>query len=326
MYKWLTIFGICTFLFVVLPLAIQTAGFQKLEQVYGDIRARFRSSISLDFDGKTWYYRDRQIVNVLVIGVDDREVMHDRIGYRSGGQADFLMLLAIDRKSKQITPIQIDRDTMAEIDILGIFGNPAGTSTAQICLAQAFGATITESCQNEIRAVSRLLAGIPIDYYVALDMSAIGLINDALGGITVTIEEDLSNLDPAMTAGTTLTLRGRQAETFVRSRMAVRSDSTNAGRMKRQRTYMLSAADKLTEQVAQDAAFGIRFLEQMGSHILTDLPVGWMTDQLPAFTKFRRTEPWIPAGEHVYGEDGFAEFYPDYHSQNQMLADTFFSL
>lgn len=38
--------------------------------------------------------------------------------YRNGGQADFLRLMAIDDERKQVSQIQVDRDTMAQLDAL----------------------------------------------------------------------------------------------------------------------------------------------------------------------------------------------------------------
>lgn len=78
--------------------------------------------------------------------------------------------------------------------------------------------------------------GESIDFYVAMNMDGISELNDLAGGVTVTLEDDFSSIDPAMTKGTTLTLHGNQAETFVRSRMTV-GDGTNASRMECQSVY-----------------------------------------------------------------------------------------
>lgn len=320
-WLWLAVLVVCGAVLAILAVLNPW----ETPETFGDLDARFASRITLEHDGKTYHYRDNELVNVLVIGVDQGDMTAQRTGYRSGGQADFLLLMAIDRRNKTVSPIQIDRDTIAEIDITGIFGNPAGTTRAQICLAQAFGATVEDSCKNESKAVSRLLGGIPVDYYLALDLSSINLINDALGGVTVKVEEDLTNLDPAMKVGATLTLRGTQAETYVRSRMAVKSDPTNAGRMRRQRNYMISAAEKLTSMLASDAASGLKILEKLDSHVVTNLPQSWIADQLPEYSGYDRLPVWTPVGEHTYGTDGFMEFYPDENAQKNMLIGTFFA-
>lgn len=65
---------------------------------------------------------------------------------------------------------------------------------------------------NTEKAVSDLFAGIPIDYYVTMDLDGISTFNDALGGVTVTLEDDFSQIDPEMVKGTTICLQGKQAE------------------------------------------------------------------------------------------------------------------
>ena len=47
-----------------------------------------------------------------------------------------------------------------------------------------------------------------IDFYVAMNMDGISELNDLAGGVTVTLEDDFSSIDPAMTKGTTLPLHG----------------------------------------------------------------------------------------------------------------------
>ena len=72
------------------------------------------------------------------------------------------MLLVIDANEKTITSIQIDRDTMAEITILGVLGNEVGTRKAQICLSHGFGDGKDQSCKLTQDAVSKLLLGAEI--------------------------------------------------------------------------------------------------------------------------------------------------------------------
>ena len=99
------------------------------------------------------------------MGVDDYAADAGAIsGYRNGGQADYLLLIVINDERKTLTPIQIDRDTMAEISILGVLGNATGTRTTQICLSHGFGDGREQSCLLTQQAVSRLLLGVPVDF------------------------------------------------------------------------------------------------------------------------------------------------------------------
>ena len=102
------------------------------EPVRGDLTGRFEEPRTIEYDGKQYQYR-KGLTTILFMGVDHAsEGEESGQGYRKGGQADFLMLVILDEENKRLTPIQIDRDTMTEITVLGILGNVAGTRRAQI--------------------------------------------------------------------------------------------------------------------------------------------------------------------------------------------------
>ncbi len=50
-----------------------------------------------------------------------------------------------------------------------------------------------------MRAVEYLLSGAALDGFIALDLRSIGVLNDAVGGITVTIDKDLTGAHPSFT-------------------------------------------------------------------------------------------------------------------------------
>ena len=69
-----------------------------------------------------------------------------------------------------------------------------------------------------VDAVSNLFYGMPINGYVALNMNAVAMINDAVGGVTVTVPEDMAQVDPSFAEGAAVTLTGDQALKFTRYR------------------------------------------------------------------------------------------------------------
>ena len=192
----------------------------------------------------------------------------------------------------------------------------------QICLSYAFGSDPELACQNTVKAVSDLLIGVPIDHYIALDMDGMSLLNDALGGVTVTLEEDFSDMDPAMTVGSTIRLQGQQAEYFLRGRMTV-GDGTNKSRMTRQAAFMEAAADLLYDQMSADADFINQLLNALEAHLVTSCESGWLISQAYTAHKYTRTEPIRLAGEHTVGSDGFVEFHPDSNALMTYVIDTF---
>ena len=81
---------------------------------------------------------------------------------------------------------------MAEIPILGALGNETGTRVTQICLSHGIGDGKEQSCLLTQKAVSWLMLGINIDFYISMEMDGISALNDALGGVTVTLTDDFS--------------------------------------------------------------------------------------------------------------------------------------
>lgn len=309
-------------------LGIRTVG-SRLErsdapEPVGSLDGRFASDeLTLRYADRTWTYRKRELTNLLLIGVDWAEMDSPSASGRYAGQADFLLLLTFDKKNRTISTLQIDRDTMTDIRVYGPFGEYTGIRETQICLSHAYGATAAENCENTVWAASRLLGNIPVDGYLALDMSAITALNDALGGVTVTLEEDFSALDPQMVRGATIALQGKQAETFVRGRTGV-GDGTNAARMKRQKAFMQKAGDLIAEGLERDSGFAGTLLDALSGHMTMNVTRGWLINKAYESSGYRRTETRTLAGTHALGADGFTEFRADTDALNDLLTASFF--
>ena len=276
----------------------------------------------MQYGGRTWTYRGRELTNLLLIGVDWEE-SENTVSRRYAGQADFLFLITIDRENKIVSTLQLDRDTMADIRVYGPFGDYTGIQKTQICLSHAYGKSDAQNCENTVWAVSRLLGGIPIDGYITLDMSGITALNDALGGVTVTLKEDFSALDPEMTKGATLTLRGMQAEIFVRSRMDV-GDGTNVSRMQRQHTFIRSAEELLVQRMNEDMNYAGTLYDTLAGHMTTNIERGWLINKTYECRDYRRPETKMLAGGHCIGTDGFMEFHADEDALNALLTEMLF--
>lgn len=113
-------------------------------EVRGDHTQRYTFEDLVTMDGQT--YRPRDLCTILLMGID-RESDTAASGFRNGGQADFLQLIIIDQAEKKVHRLQIDRDTMTPITVLGVLGNKAGMRTAQISLSHGFGDGKAQSCE-----------------------------------------------------------------------------------------------------------------------------------------------------------------------------------
>ncbi len=292
-------------------------------ETMGSLDGRFTDdALTMQYNGRTWTYRERALTNILLMGIDWEDTTED-VTERYAGQADFLLLMTLDRVNKTVSTIQLDRDTMADVRIYGPFGNYTGIQTLQLCLSHAYGRTAAENCENTVWAVSRLLGNIPIDGYIALDMSAITILNDTLGGVTVTLEDDFSHLDPSMTKGTTLTLHGQQAEYYARGRMDV-GDGSNVSRMRRQRTFIAGAEELLVQGMSNDLNYVGTLFDALSDHMTTNMERGWLINKAYASQEYQRLETQTPAGSRSIGEDGFMEFHADADALGDLVTSCFF--
>jgi len=280
--------------------------------VYVDERsvmsAGFGKKPVLIVDGQEYTKKMNQ-TSVLVIGNDNFSQTVE-FGFRNGGQADFLLLLVFDHEEKMVRALQIDRDTIADVTVLGVLGNETGTQRLQISLAYGFGVDKESNCKYTVKSVESLLNGNSIDHYVSLQMDSVGILNRSLGGVTVTLDEDFSKLDEKMIKGSTITLDDEQAKLFVRSRMSV-GDGTNASRMKRQKTYMQAALKKLVEKMTEDANFVGQIYDDLESAMTTNMSRAQMINEANRAYSYDILPIESLVGEYKIGEDGFMEFHAD---------------
>lgn len=306
----------------VLLITFGTGDEPQTQPVFGSLEGRFESSVTLEHEGQTLHYRENEITNYLIIGVD-KENVTQVTGHQNGGQADFLVVLAIDRIHRSITPVMLDRDAMVEMQTYGVFGHPAGTRVIQLCLAQAYSGVNIPGSVNTVETVEKLLKGIDIHHYVVMDMTAIPLVNDAIGGVEVTLYDDFTSFDPAMTKGATLRLMGQQAEFFVRGRMTV-ADGSNTSRMARQQQYLSGLLTQFRRAVKGDQVKLNQVLDALEGHMTSDATDNILLHDVNAYDDYEWNALRILSGEHTVDEYGFAEFWVDEAALKRLIADIWF--
>ncbi len=197
------------------------------------------------YNGKTYEY-NKNITNILCMGIDKRTIEGTNV-QGTGGQADVIVLAAIDTETGKTSLINVSRDTMTDVTTYSEGGAYIGSSVQQICLSYAYGDGKETSCENTVSSVQRLFYNIPINSYIALDLDGISVVNDSIGGVDVTSPETIGQF----AQGETYHLDGDMAEAFVRFRDMDAVDANNS-RNKRQQIYVESFLNKLITQTKQD--------------------------------------------------------------------------
>ena len=266
---------------------------------------------SLTYDGQE-YPMKPHLQTVLLIGTDALEAYEEKTEgvkpFYNYHQADFLSLVVLDTDNNTAEILQLNRDTMTDVPWLDVLGEYGGTEFKQLCLAYNYGDGGMKSCKNTVSAVSGLLFDAPIDHYIQIPMTAIGVLNDLVGGVPVTIEEDMTVIDPAFTKGAAVWLDGVQAEKFVRARMALEND-TNLARMKRQRQYLDSFQKRAREAFNSDSEFMVKLMEKLSEFLQSDLTAQQLSDLVTRLDNSEISPIRYAEGELKLGEQ-YYEFYP----------------
>lgn len=273
----------------------------------------------VEFNGNL-YRRRENLQTFLIMGLDKYERSENSIGYTNKLQSDFLMLLVIDEAAGQCDVLQLNRDTMTDIRRLGIGGDGAGTFIGQLALAHTYGSGGSDSCLNAVKAVSTLLGGADIDHYLSVTMEAVGKVNDAVGGVTLTVMDDFSDVDPAMQAGRELTLKGEQALIYVRARSGL-DDSSNLHRMERQQQYMDAFYTKFLEYSKRDENILAEILLEINDDLVSDCTIS----QLSSLGDLLESCTMNPI-RTIKGEASVGEEYMEYYVDEDSLQETIFAL
>ena len=267
-------------------------------------------------------YALRDLETILLLGVDKFEGETPE-GYLNNQQADFLLLLVLDEVGETCTPIQLNRDTMTEIQILGVNGEPAGTMTGQLALAHTYGSGEEDSCENAVLAVENLLYGVEIDHYVSMTMDGVALLNDLVGGVTLEVLDDFSGIDDTLVQGETVTLQGQQALTYVRSRGGL-ENSSNLHRMERQRQYLSALQGQLSSKAQSDEGFTtLDALLQLNEYLVSDCTVEQLSTLGDNLAQYKVNDILTTQGEAQVGEE-FMEFTVDETALQQLVLDVFY--
>lgn len=268
------------------------------------------------------YKLNKNIETVLVMGLDKFSEEVDSSSYDNDQQADFLMLFVLDNQNKTCKAIHINRDTMVEMDVLGVAGQKVGTTTQQIALSHTYGNGQNVSCRNTTKAVSNLLDGIDVTHYLSVTMDAVPVFNDLVGGVTVEVLDDFTGIDDTLVKGEKVTLMGDKALTYVRNRYGL-EDSTNSNRMIRQKQYIEELYRITREKTKSDENFVLTAWQELSQYAVSDC---YEQDLLQIYEKISGYEYLGTInieGKSLVGES-FMEFYPDEEKLEKLVLEMFY--
>ena len=275
----------------------------------------------IEYNGKK-YVLNPDIETILIGGVDKDGKIDMSEPNESGGHADMLFLVVVNNKTKTVDKIQINRDTMTEIDVLDDNFSVKGTAIAQIALSHAYGNGGSVSCLNTVKAVENLLFGIEINKYMFLNMGAMPIVNDFFGGVEVLVEDSFAGIDDTLVRGKRIKLNGEQAYNFLRSRKGL-EDASNVNRMKRHRQYVDNMIDTIKDSVEKEEISVFDLYNEIYDYMATSLSASEITSLVVKTKDYTDNNIIVPKGE-FNEENEFMEFYTDDEALRRLVMDLFY--
>ena len=280
------------------------------------------------------YTLNSDLITILIMGIDKETVK--TVGGQSwsaedadefgGGQADALFLALINPHDKNVYVIAINRNAMVDVDVFDKDGNYQGVFTKQVALQHGYGDGGEESCLRQVKTVSRMFHNIPIHAYASISMDAIPELNDALGGITVEVLDDIiyPEYDMDLHQGEVVTLMGEKAYWYVRLRNENVFNS-NELRLQRQKQYLTTFAAEAKNQAAADIRTAVKLYQTVQKYMVTDIDLNSFTYLATEALdyEFDVENLYSLQGEVVQG-NLFGEFYIDDDALQELIVKLFY--
>lgn len=286
-----------------------------------DVGAGYRYT---EYNGKKYQYNNR-VTTLLYAGLDSFDELKQTATYGDKARADSIMLIVLDEASKKMSVVAINRDTMTEVHRFSRNGGDLGTYVTHLGYAYANGDGGEASCENLKTAVSDLFNCLPINGYMVSNQTSIVMINDLVGGVTVTVpNDDLAAKYPELTTGNVVTLDESNVRAYVQQRDTA-VDFSNEGRIERQKSFVLSFMDEFGAMVKEDASSVWDSLEACSDWMQTDITKNKYLSLADAFSNTNLTPDsyYILEGEDQLGEL-HDEFYYDEDALQELIIKLFY--
>ena len=280
---------------------------------------------TLEYNGKTYQYR-KNIINILCIGVDKEEVMSERDDDGgSVGQSDAVLHVSLDLDRSDIRIFAIPRDTMVNIVACDENGNEMGAFKGQLALQYAYADGQEKSCKLVAQQVLDIFKNqIQLNGYVAMNLSCISAVNDAVGGVTVWMDDDYTLYNPKFEKGATVHLQGEEAQEYVQGR-DIRVSGSALTRIGRQKQYLTAFIEQMKKALKKNPVLTVTLMKELSDNMITDISadeVVYLTTEV-LNCNFDEKNMQNLKGEIQMGNE-YEEYYLDETALQQTILDYFY--
>jgi LCP family protein required for cell wall assembly len=183
-------------------------------------------------------------INILVLGSDSRSGKENKKlggGSSSGARSDTAMVVHVDAGRTSATIVSIPRDTLVTRPSCPL---SSGGSTSVAYNAMFNSAYSVGGAVCAVKTVESI-TGVRMDHYLEIDFSGFAKLVDALGGVTVTTDQDIDDIDSHLHLKKgTHHLDGTQALALARTRHGI-GDGSDLGRIGLQQKLVKALLDRI---------------------------------------------------------------------------------
>ena len=300
------------------------------EQSEGEIPGQENESVyvyqegDVNYNGHMYRY-NKDMLTILILGIDSNDPVpevNENTNYLKGGQSDAIFLFTMNPHDKTISVVAVNRNTMTDIDMYDKDNNYVKTVKAQLCVQHGYGDGNELSCERAEKTVSELLYNLPIHGYVSMRLGAIWRLNEAVGGVEVTLPFDVPEINQS--AGATVRLYGQDAFYFLKYRSLDKFNSASE-RLEKDKIYLKAFMKQVFESTKSDISYPVKLYQIASSYIVTDISVdemSYLASELLGYD-IEGVKMYSIPGETVMGEK-FEEFYVNEVQLKEMLLDVFY--
>jgi LCP family protein required for cell wall assembly len=225
------------------------------------------------YDGKVYEYNE-DTLNFILLGIDKEGELgkEENYTYSEVGQADAIFLVSLNNRDKTFNLICIPRNSMVDLEVYNEDKEVVRTFHNQICLQYPYAGGGQSGLDKMKESISDLFYGLPIHGACAIDLDSIGVIVDMLGGIEVTIPDDMTEVDKSYVEGSTLRLTKDNSMIYLRYRDfdALGSPTT---RLTRQKEFLKTAINVAIDKVKENPMIVSDIYQTVDSYMNTDISV-----------------------------------------------------
>lgn len=206
----------------------------------------------LVYKDKIYEYKDDSI-NFLLLGVDKKGKLDHTTDLSDwdAGQADAVFVVSLEPEEKKVSVIGIPRNSMAYIEMFDTDMSSLGFIYNQLCLQYGYAGGGELGLEATKRVVSEILYDLPIHGACAINFKAIEIVTEKIGGVEVTIKEDLSILGPEFVEGNQVVIKGKNTVDYLiyRDTSVIGSPTT---RLTREKEFLEAMIHKSIACVKKD--------------------------------------------------------------------------